>query len=90
MLITPESLISDRYVGLCLNFGDADENASGGGTFGFGKSVAWNASHANLVLFHSRFKPDKWSEGSRSRLIGTGLFPAHDHNGVRYTGPRIP
>src|SRR5262245_44554428 len=36
----------NRYVGLCMTFGDAAKDAAGGGTFGFGKSVLWNASQS--------------------------------------------
>jgi hypothetical protein len=82
----PRNFKRDRYVGLCLTFGDADENASGGGTFGFGKSVTWNASRSRLVLFHSRFQPDDRTGRVHSRLIGTGLFQTHNHQGARYTG----
>ena len=75
----------DRFVGLCRNFGDAAEDADGGGTFGYGKAVYWNASTLNLVLFHSRIAPTG-RESVHSRLIGGALFNQHDYADARFTG----
>jgi hypothetical protein len=75
-----------RYVGLCMTFGDAAKDAAGGGTFGFGKSVLWNVSRAQIVLFHSRFDPEPLAGGVSSRLVGCALFDSHAHGGKRYTG----
>jgi hypothetical protein len=76
----------NRYVGLCMTFGDASSDAVGGGTYGFGKSVLWNASESRIVLFHSRFDPDEMTNGVTSRLIGCALFDQHDYQQQRYTG----
>jgi hypothetical protein len=76
----------NRYIGLCLTFGDAAKDAQGGGTFGFGKSVNWNASRSRIVLFHSRFDPEPTEGGITSRLIGCALFDPHPHGRQRFTG----
>jgi len=76
----------NRYVGLCMTFGDAAKDAAGGGTFGFGKSVLWNASQSRIVLFHSRFDPEPLADNVISRLVGCALFDSHGHGGKRYTG----
>jgi hypothetical protein len=77
---------TNRYVGLCMTFGDAAKDAAGGGTFGFGKSVLWNASQARIVLFHSRFDPEPLAGNVTSRLVGCALFDSHGHGGKRFTG----
>ncbi len=82
----PRERLLDRFVGLCRNMGDAATDAEGGGTFGFGKVVYWNASASKIVLFHSRFKPTDRSQGAHTRLIGGALFNGHDYAQVRYTG----
>lgn len=76
----------NRYVGLCMTFGDAAKDAAGGGTFGFGKSVLWNVSRAQIVLFHSRFDPEPLAGEVSSRLVGCALFDSHGHGGKRFTG----
>lgn len=84
--VTGDPTRKNRYVGLCMTFGDADKNAAGGGTFGFGKSVLWNVSRAQIVLFHSRFDPEPLAGGVTSRLVGCALFDTHAHGGKRFTG----
>jgi hypothetical protein len=81
-----EAGLRNRYVGLCLTFGDAAKDAQGGGTFGFGKSVLWNASRSRIVLFHSRFDPEPREGDIASRLIGCALFDPHPHGRQRFTG----
>lgn len=76
----------NRYVGLCMTFGDAAKDAAGGGTFGFGKSVLWNASQSRIVLFHSRFDADSATKGVTSRLVGCALFDSHANGGKKFTG----
>lgn len=76
----------NRYVGLCMTFGDAAKDAAGGGTFGFGKSVLWNASQARIVLFHSRFDPEPLADNVTSRLVGCALFDSHGSGRKRFTG----
>lgn len=76
----------DRFIGLCRNFGDSAADAEGGGTFGFGKTVYWNASSSGIVLFHSRFAASKRTSFNYSRLIGGGLLDQHEYHGHRYTG----
>lgn len=76
----------DKFVGLCRNFGDSAGDAEGGGTFGFGKTVYWNASSSGMVMFYSRFAPSERSGPSYARLIGGALFDSHEYKGHRYTG----
>ena len=81
-----ETRTGNRYVGLCMTFGDAANDAVGGGTYGFGKSVLWNASQSRIVLFHSRFDLEPAQNGTTSRLIGCALFDQHNYQQQRYTG----
>jgi hypothetical protein len=76
----------NRYIGLCMTFGNADVDAETGGTFGFGKSVLWEISNSGIVLIYSRFKKCKENSNVSSRFIACGLFNQHNFKDKRYTG----
>ncbi|MFL6387372.1 MAG: hypothetical protein ACJ71U_07785 [Terriglobales bacterium] len=76
----------DKFIGLCRNFGDSAGDAEGGGTFGFGKTVYWNASRSGIVMFYSRFNLAARSGKNYARLIGGALFDPHEYQEHRYTG----
>lgn len=72
-----------NFIDLILNVGAPPDTTAGGGTYGFGKTVTYSASHSGTVLFWSRA-----NEGGRieSRLIGSGIGNGFADGGLRYTG----
>jgi len=78
---------TQRFIKLCLNYGDASETADGGGTFGFGKTVYFNASQMGAAIFYSRFKDPVDAPNVDRRLLGVALHTSgFASNGLRYTG----
>lgn len=79
--------LASRYYRLLLGFGVSDDSdESRGGSFGFGKSVYWEASEVNTVAFYSVFHPDQTTLGAHARLIVAGLYSTHPYKGDTYTG----
>ena len=79
--------LTSRYYRLLLGFGVSDDSdQSRGGSFGFGKSVYWEASEVNTVAFYSVFRPDHSTQGAHARLIVSGLYSSHTYKGDPYTG----
>lgn len=79
--------LASRYYRLLLGFGVSDNSdESRGGSFGFGKSVYWEASEVNTVAFYSVFHPDQSTQGTHARLIVSGLYSTHTYKGETYTG----
>lgn len=79
--------LDSRYYRLLLGFGVSDDSEeSRGGSFGFGKSVYWEASEVNTVAFYSVFKPDGATNQAHARLIVSGLYSTHTYSGDMYTG----
>ena len=79
--------IESRYYRLLLGFGVADDSKlSRGGSFGFGKSVYWEASNVATVAFYSAFDPDESTDGASARLIIAGIYKDHVLNGITYSG----
>ena len=79
--------LASRYYRLLMGFGVSDDSdESRGGSFGFGKSVYWEASEVNTVAFYSVFNPGETTQGAHARLIVSGLFNTHEHEGHTYTG----
>lgn len=84
---TRTSEMDSRYYRLILGFGVSDESEeSRGGSFGFGKSVYWQSSEVNTVVFYSVFAPNEETEFAHARLIVSGLYSSHDYGGATYTG----
>ena len=72
-----------NFVDLVFNFGGKHEIAASGGTYGFGKTVAYKASSLGTVLMWSRVLTDS---GLEDRIIGSSISDRFDMNGFRYTG----
>jgi hypothetical protein len=72
-----------NFIDLILNVGAPRDVHLGGGTYGFGKTIAYVISSVGTVLVWSRCEgPD----GLEHRLIGTAIGDAFDRQGCRYTG----
>jgi len=76
----------DRFVGLCRNIADSDSQATGGGTYGFGKSIYWGMSELKTVFFYSRFKDIKKRANCKERFIGASNFTPFNKEKKRATG----
>ena len=79
----------DRFVELCLSFGQDSTGASAsrGGSYGFGKEVYEEASDCNTFLVYSVFKPGPKTDHVHARFFGCATFDGHTQpDGVKYTG----
>lgn len=77
----------DNYYRLCMELGGTkDFEHERGGTYGYGKSVAWVASRLWTVILYSRFAPSERSEGASARTLVVSWFREHVHEQRRYTG----
>jgi hypothetical protein len=72
-----------NFVDLVFNFGGKHEIAAQGGTYGFGKTIAYKASKLGTVLMWSRVLAEA---GFEDRLIGSSIGDRFDMGGFRYTG----
>lgn len=72
-----------NFVDLVFNFGGKHEITAEGGTYGFGKTVAYKASRLGTVLMWSRVQTDA---GLEDRMIGSSIGDRFDMDGFRYTG----
>lgn len=75
---------SNRWVRFLLDIGVADRVQIDGGTYGFGRSIAYNVSSFNTLLIYSRTKDEL--DATESRLIGSALGAPFSKGGKRYTG----
>lgn len=81
-LAVPEGTFTN-FVDLVFNFGGKHEIAASGGTYGFGKTVAYKASRLGTVLMWSRVLAQS---GFEDRMIGSSITDRFDMDGFRYTG----
>ena len=74
---------STNFVNFVFNLGSAQGAASGGGSYGFGKSISYVASGCGTILIWSRCQ-----EGNRlqHRFIASAIGDVFDHGGRRFTG----
>lgn len=72
-----------NYMDLILNIGAPRDVHLGGGTYGFGKTIAYRCSRVGTVLFWSRSVE---GSGIQDRLIGSAFGPNFSSGGRRYTG----
>lgn len=75
---------ANRYVRLLLDSGVTERAEVEGGTYGFGRSIAYNVSGIQTVLVYTRTReqlPDV-----ESRFIATALGDQYTHRGKRFTG----
>lgn len=71
------------FVNFVFNLGSAQTSASGGGSYGFGKSISYVASGCGTILIWSRSQ-----EGGelQHRFIASAIGDVFDLRGRRYTG----
>lgn len=70
-----------------LNLDDkADGETNSGGSFGLGKTAYAKSSLINTVLYHSTFEPTERSNFANRRLMVSGIYPRHSHDGKDYGG----
>lgn len=72
-----------NYMDLILNIGAPRDVHLGGGTYGFGKTIAYRSSRVGTVLFWSRSVEHT---GIEDRLIGSAIGPNFTSGGRSYTG----
>lgn len=74
---------SSDFVDFARNVGRAEDKALGGGTYGFGKGVLYEASICSTILVFTRVHS---SNGPESRFMAISLGSTFDIDGKRYTG----
>jgi hypothetical protein len=67
---TPDPAGVYDWAHLVLTVGEANTQGLSGGTYGFGKTIAYTVSNARAVIIHSRFGT---GDGYRSRIIAAAL-----------------
>jgi hypothetical protein len=71
------------WVDFVLNVGEANTQGHTGGTYGFGKTIAYVVSSANAVVIHSR---TVYKGKIQSRLIACAIGEKFSRNRKQYTG----
>ncbi len=74
----------NRYVRFLLDIGVADRAEVEGGTYGFGRSIAYNVSAVQTVLVYTRTRDQL--KAPESRFIAAALGEQYTHGGKRHTG----
>lgn len=74
---------SRNFANLILNLGAPRDVHLGGGTYGFGKTIAYVVSKVSTVIFWTRCHT---AHGVEDRLIASAIGDAFDLDGYRYTG----
>ena len=72
-----------HFIDLVFNIGATKSDTAAGGTYGFGKSIAYMVSEVGAVVIWSRCKTD---QGTEHRLIASAIGEVFDMDGFRYTG----
>ena len=75
---------ANRWVSFLLDIGVTERAQIDGGTYGFGRSIAYNVSAVNTVLIYTRTHDEL--DSVESRLIGSALGSPYAKSGRRYTG----
>lgn len=73
-----------HFVDFVRNIGRDESKTMEGGTYGFGKSVLYEASRCSTILVFSRVR--RADGGSEARFIAIELGRSYDRDGRRYTG----
>ncbi|MFC5177864.1 hypothetical protein [Nocardioides taihuensis] len=81
-LTIPEGSVT-HFIDLIFNIGATKNDPTSGGTYGFGKSIAYMVSELGAVLVWSRCRTDA---GVEDRLIASAIGEVFDMGGGRYTG----
>ena len=79
----------DHFSRLVLALGlddKAEDDSTSGGSFGLGKTAYAKSSLINTVFYHSVFEPSERSNNVFRRFMGTGIYPSHEYEGVKYGG----
>lgn len=72
-----------HFIDLVYNIGATKTGGTSGGTYGFGKSVAYMVSEVAAVVIWSRCETDA---GVEDRLIASAIGEVFDADGYRHTG----
>jgi hypothetical protein len=74
---------AQNFIEFMRNFGQVDNDAGSGGTYGYGRTSAYVASRANTLLVYTR-----WStrSGHESRFMASALGQSFTHGGFVHTG----
>ena len=75
---------SQNFVNLTMNLGSDNKGQGNGGSYGFGKTAAFNMSESQSVIYWSAFKT-KTGEIDH-RLIAVALGKEYTYDGRNYTG----
>jgi len=75
--------VSTDFIDLIMNIGAPRDVHLGGGTYGFGKTVAYQISSCGTVVFWSRTFEEQAAE---DRLIVSAIGPSFSSDGRRHTG----
>jgi hypothetical protein len=75
---------ANRYAKFLLDSGVAERAEVEGGTYGYGRSIAYNISSVQTVLVYTRTREQL--PGLESRFIATALGEQYAYDGTRYTG----
>lgn len=75
--------VDTNFIDLIFNIGAPKDVHLGGGTYGFGKTVAYTTSGVGTVVYWTRCEGE---HGLEDRLIASALGDGYDSNGKRYTG----
>lgn len=75
---------SQNFVNLTMNLGSDNKGQGNGGSYGFGKTAAFNMSESQSVIYWSAFKT-KTGEIDY-RLIAVALGKEYTYDGRNYTG----
>ena len=75
--------VDTDFIDLVFNIGAPRDVYLGGGTYGFGKTIAYVVSSVGTVLFWSRCEG---SQGLEYRLIGSAIGDGFNRHGLRFTG----
>jgi hypothetical protein len=78
----PEHSVT-HFIDLIFNIGATKGDPTSGGTYGFGKSIAYMVSEVGAIVVWSRCATDR---GPEDRLIASAIGDVFELDGYRYTG----
>lgn len=77
---------ASNFSSFVFDIGTTKTSKGAGGTYGFGKTAAFEVSRAHTVVYWSRTR-SRGSEGElEHRLIASSLHEPYEQGGARYTG----
>jgi hypothetical protein len=82
--LEPPAGVSTNFIDLIFNVGAPRDVHLGGGTYGFGKTIAYRASRPGAVLFWTRTHDERGE--LEERLIGSAIGSSFSADGLRHTG----